>query len=89
MSIELPVAGARDQFSDVVNRAAFGGDITYITRGRAHKRAAAVVPAEYAELLELLLDEHDGAIAAERLAQIRSRQAKTLTMSEVRRTLGM
>lgn len=31
---ELSVSQARDKFSDAVNRAAFGGEITFITRGR-------------------------------------------------------
>lgn len=36
--MELSGADARDKFSDAVNRAAFGGEITYITRGRDQRR---------------------------------------------------
>lgn len=89
MSSDLSVAGARDHFSEVVNRAAFGGDITYITRGRNRVRAAAVVPADYAELIESLIDEQDGALAAKRLADIRAGKSKTVPMSEVRSRLGL
>lgn len=89
MATDLPVAGARDQFSDLVNRANFAGEITYITRGRNRVRAAAVVPAHYAELVELLIDQHDGAIATERLQQILEQRSTGVPMSEVRRRLGM
>ena len=37
---ELSVSQARDHFSDAVNRAAFGGEITYVTPGRNSQRAA-------------------------------------------------
>lgn len=43
---------ARDHFSDAVNRAAFGGEITYVTRGRNQQRAAAIVPADLVERYE-------------------------------------
>lgn len=59
---------ARDRFSDAVNRAAFGGEVTYVTRGRGHARAAAIVPAYLVEAYEVMLDQHDGAIATRRLA---------------------
>jgi antitoxin (DNA-binding transcriptional repressor) of toxin-antitoxin stability system len=42
-NVELSVSQARDRFSDAVNRAAFGGEITYVTRGRSQQRAAAIV----------------------------------------------
>src|SRR5690606_29728722 len=42
---ELSVAQARDHFSDAVNRAAYAGQVTYVTRGRGRTRAAAIVPA--------------------------------------------
>lgn len=89
MTTDLPVAGARDQFSELVNRATFAGEITYITRGRNRVRAAAVVPADYAELIELLVDQHDGAIAIERLQNMIDQRSAGIPMSEVRRRLGM
>jgi prevent-host-death family protein len=40
---ELPITEARDQFADVVNRAAYAGAVTYVTR--RGRRLAAIVPA--------------------------------------------
>jgi hypothetical protein len=65
--IELSVNETRDRFSDAVNRAAFGGEITYVTRGRGHHHAAAIVPAELVERYEEMIDREDGRVAAERL----------------------
>lgn len=47
--LELSVSQARDRFSDAVNRAACEGEITDVTRGRGHWRAAAIVPADLVE----------------------------------------
>ncbi|OJV23218.1 MAG: hypothetical protein BGO26_09885 [Actinobacteria bacterium 69-20] len=69
-AVELSVSEARDRFSDAVNRATFGGEITYITRGRGHRRAAAIVPAEFVEQYEAMLDAQDGRIASERLGDL-------------------
>lgn len=38
--VELSVAQARDHFSQRVNRAAFGNEVTYMTRRRKHERVA-------------------------------------------------
>ena len=69
---EWSVSQARDKFSDAVNRAAFGGEVTYVTRGRSHVRAAAIVPAGWVEAYEEMVDREDGAIATERLRKLRS-----------------
>jgi prevent-host-death family protein len=47
---ELPVTEARHRFSDVVNAAAFRGEVTYVTR--RGRRLAAVVPIEAAREYE-------------------------------------
>lgn len=83
------MAEGRDAFSRMVNEAAFAGEITYITRGRNHVRAAAVVPAEYAEFLEALIDQLDGQTAMARLEELRTGRAKTLSMSEIKKRIGM
>jgi len=83
------VSQARDQFSDAVNRAAFGGEITYVTRGRNHARAAAIVPAELVEAYEALIDQKDGAIAARRLADIDAGRSQVASADEVARDLGL
>jgi prevent-host-death family protein len=84
---ELSVSQARDRFSDAVNRAAFGGEITFVTRGRGHHRAAAIVPAELVERYEEMIDREDGRIAAERMADIQAGREKALSADEVARTL--
>jgi antitoxin (DNA-binding transcriptional repressor) of toxin-antitoxin stability system len=84
---ELSVSKARDHFSDAVNRAAFGGEITYITRGRGHHRAAAIVPADLVERYEELIDREDGRIGAARLADLDAGRETALTADEVSRSL--
>ncbi len=86
-NVELSVSQARDHFSDAVNRAAFGGEITYITRGRGQRRAAAIVPAELVERYETMVDAQDGQIAAKRLADIDAGRTTVLSADEVARTL--
>jgi len=86
--IELSVSQARDQFSDAVNRAAFGGEITYVTRGRGHSRAAAIVPADLVEAYESLIDREGGAIAARRLADIEGGRSQVVPADDVARDLG-
>jgi len=86
---ELSVSQARDHFSDAVNRAAFGGEITYVTRGRGHQRAAAIVPADLAERYEAMIDREDGRIAAERLADLDAGRATAVPADEVAQALGL
>jgi antitoxin (DNA-binding transcriptional repressor) of toxin-antitoxin stability system len=68
--VELSATEARNGFSDAVNRAAFGGEVTYVTRGRGHQRAAAIVPAALVEQYEALLDERDAQTAADVLRDL-------------------
>jgi antitoxin (DNA-binding transcriptional repressor) of toxin-antitoxin stability system len=86
-NVELSVSQARDRFSDAVNRAAFGGEITYVTRGRNQQRAAAIVPAELVERYEAMVDAQDGEIAVKRLADIEAGRTKVVSADEVARTL--
>ncbi|MEO6504822.1 MAG: hypothetical protein ABIO15_02215 [Terrimesophilobacter sp.] len=88
-AVELSVSGARDHFSDAVNRAAFGGEITYITRGRNQRRAAAIVPAELVEQFEAMIDQEDGRIALERLKDIEAGTTKAIPADEAARALGL
>ena len=85
---ELSVSQARDHFSDAVNRAAFGGEITYVTRGRGRRRAAAIVPAEFVDRYEAMLDSEDGRIALERLADLDAGRTKTVSADEAALALG-
>ncbi|OLT26031.1 antitoxin of toxin-antitoxin stability system [Nocardiopsis sp. CNR-923] len=86
---ELSVTEARDHFSDRVNRAIYGGEITYVTRGRRHQRAAAIVPADLVDHYEELLDERDARIAAERLADIEAGRSQTIALEDLERELGL
>ncbi len=86
---QLSVSQARDHFSDAVNRAAFGGEITYITRGRGQQRAAAIVPAELVERYEAIIDREDARIALERLADIDAGRTAAIPASEVAQALGL
>ncbi|MGL4176824.1 MAG: type II toxin-antitoxin system Phd/YefM family antitoxin [Dermatophilaceae bacterium] len=79
---------ARDRFSEAVNRAAFGGEITYVTRGRRHQRAAAIVPAELVARYEEMIDRQDAELAAARLADIESGRVETVSADDVHRSLG-
>ncbi len=84
---DLSVTDARNTFSDAVNRAAFGGEITYVTRGRGHRRAAAIVPAELVTRYEALVDAEDGRIARERLADLDAGRTSSASAAEVERAL--
>lgn len=86
---ELSVSQARDRFSDAVNRAAFGGEVTYVTRGRGHHRAAAIVPAELVEQYEMMLDTEDGRVASERLADLETGRTQAVSTDDANRILGL
>lgn len=88
-SSELSVSEARDKFSDAVNRAAFGGEVTFVTRGRGHHRAAAIVPAELVERYEAMVDAEDGRIAQERLADIEAGRTTPIAPEQAARELGL
>lgn len=87
--MELSVADARGHFSQRVNRAACGDEITYVTRGRKHERVAAIVPIELVETYEELLDQQDGRVAHQRLEEIRSGDAEIVSAEEVAKELDL
>jgi hypothetical protein len=66
-----------------------GGEITYVTRGRGHTRAAAIVPADLVEAYESLIDQQDGAVATQRLADIDAGRSQVISADEVERDLGL
>lgn len=88
-SVELSVAEARDNFSQRINKAAFGDEVTYVTRGRNHQRVAAIVPIELVEVYEEMLDREDGRIAQQRLDEIQAGTAEVKSLEEVKRELGL
>ena len=86
---ELSVSQARDHFSDAVNRAAFGGEITYVTRGRNQQRAAAIVPAELVARYQAMVDHEDARIAQRRLDDLDAGRTKALSGDELRQALDL
>jgi antitoxin (DNA-binding transcriptional repressor) of toxin-antitoxin stability system len=85
--MELSVSEARDHFSDAVNRASFGGEVTYITRGRNRSKTAAIVPAQWLAEYESLLDLRDGMFAQERLDDITAGRVAAVPAEEAYRQL--
>ncbi len=64
----LSTVEARNQFSDVINRAAYGKERVALTR--RGKALVAVVPIEDVELLRELEDYYDAKAADEALARL-------------------
>lgn len=83
---ELAVTDVRDRLADVVNEAAYGGQVTYVTR-HGH-RLAAIVPVETAEAAERWEDERLGRMADEALEEMARTGEKPVSLDEVRRELG-
>ena len=67
MTSKLTASVARQNFSDILNRAAYAGERVIVHRGK--KPVAAVVPIEDLKLLEKLEDEIDIAAARESLKE--------------------
>ena len=86
-AVELSVTEARNGFSDAVNRAAFGGEVTYVTRGRGHQRAAAIVPAALVERYEAMLDAEDGRVAQQRLNDLDASRVTVVSGDDVLRDI--
>lgn len=86
-SNELSVSQARDHFSEAINRASFGGQVTYITRGRGHHRTAAIVPAALWEEYEEMVDHEEGRIAQERLDDLEAGRTEPVAADEAAHTL--
>ncbi len=86
---QLSVKEARDSFSELVNRAVYAGEVTFVTRGRNRKPAAAIVPEEWVRRYEELLDAEDIRIALERLADIDAGKEDLVSSEEARRILGL
>ena len=81
----LSTAEARDQFSDVINRAAYGKERIVLTR--RGKALVAVVPIEDVELLRELEDYCDAKDADEALEDVRVHG--TIPWAQVKAELGL
>jgi len=81
MSPKLTASAARQNFSDIVNRAAYGGERIIVHRRK--KPVAAVVPLEDLEFLEEVEDRIDIEEARKRLRE------PTIPWSKVKKELGL
>ncbi|MGH9555693.1 MAG: type II toxin-antitoxin system prevent-host-death family antitoxin [Terriglobales bacterium] len=83
MARRISASKARDAFSDLVSRAAYGGERVVVHRRK--KPVAAVVPIEDLELLERLEDKQD--IRAAR-ASMREK-GPSIPWSKIKKELGL
>jgi prevent-host-death family protein len=85
----LNVSKAREEFPDVVNRAAYGKERTIVSR--RGKDLAAVIPIDDLRLLERLakkeMDRQD--LADARAALKEAREKGTISLEEARKRLGL
>lgn len=81
----ISTADARDQFSEVINRAAYGKERIILTR--RGKALVAVVPIEDVELLRELEDYYDAKEADEALED--ARLHGTIPWEQVKSELGL
>lgn len=85
----LNVSKARDEFPDLVNRAAYGKERTIVSR--RGKDLAAVIPIEDLRLLERLAQEEmDRIDVADARAALQEAEEKgTVSLGEARKILGL
>jgi prevent-host-death family protein len=81
MPPKLTASAARQNFADIVNRAAYGGERIIVHRRK--KPIAAVVPIEDLELLERIEDRIDLAEARKRLKE------PTIPWEKIKKDLGL
>jgi prevent-host-death family protein len=82
---QVTTVDARAQFSEIINRAAFGKERVTLTR--RGKEIVAVVPIEDVKLLEALEDKIDLAEAREALAE--AKKKGTVSWEKVKSELGI
>ena len=80
-------SAARDNFSETMNRVAYGGERLVLER--RGKRLAALVPIEDLDLLERLEDEADYKAALRIEREARKRKEHPLGLEDVKRHLGL
>ena len=81
MSGKVSSSAARQNFSDILNRVAFGRERVLVHRGK--KAVAAVVPVEDYEFMEKLEDRADIAEARKRLNE------PTIPWAKIKKELGL
>lgn len=83
----ITTAAARDSFSEVVNRAAFGKERVVLTRHG--KPLAAIVPIEDVEALEAIENAHDLAEVRKALEEWERDGRKTVPLEDILRRYGV
>ena len=83
--VRIPTVKARDEFSDLVNRVAYGKERVVLTR--RGKPLAAVVPLEDVELLERLEDRID--LDEARAALAETRDDGTVSWEKIKAEIGL
>ena len=82
---QVNTVNARAQFSEIINRAAFGKERMILTR--RGKEIVAVVPIEDVKLLEALEDKIDLEEAREALAE--AKKKGTISWEKMKKELGL
>lgn len=82
---QVNTVNARAQFSDIINRAAFGKERVTLTR--RGKEIVAVVPIEDVKLLEALEDRID--LEEARAALAESKKKGTVSWDKIKKELGI
>jgi len=85
MAKKLSTSEARAQFSDIVNRAAYGGERTVLHRQK--KPVAAVIPYEEYEFLERIIEERENEIDIREARKARKEKG-SITLEELKKKLG-
>jgi prevent-host-death family protein len=83
----LPVAAARKDFADLVNRVAYGGErLVIVRRG---KDVAAVVPVEDLQLLEELIEAAEDKVDLREARKALRERGASVNYASLRRELGL
>jgi len=82
----VSIAEAREKFSEVVNRAAFGRERVVLTR--RGKALAAIIPIEHLQWMEEFEDRQDIEEARAALAEARE-HGGTVSLEEIEAELGL
>jgi prevent-host-death family protein len=84
---EISTAEARDQFSEIVNKAAYGKERMIVTR--RGKALAALIPIEDLRILEEMEDRKDVEDAKRILAEAKAKNEKPVSYLKARKELGL
>ncbi len=85
--VELSTTAAREDFSEVINRAAYGKERVVLTR--RGKKLVAVIPVEDLEKLEALEDELDIAAAEKAEKRAKAKGEKPVAWAKAKKALGL